>query len=165
MRIAPVLFATLMPLASVGALAADEGIDQLAWLAGCWQGHFGEPGTIEQWLAPAGGTMLGVSRTVKQGKTVEFEFMQVRQLPDGALAFIAQPSGRPPTVFQAIALRKKDAVFENTEHDFPQRVSYSRPEESRLLASIEGIRNGAARRIEFSFSRVSCDAAATGSGR
>ena len=165
MRIAPVLFATLTSLASDLAFAADEGVDQLAWLAGCWQGQYGEPGTIEQWLAPAGGTMLGVSRTVKQGKTVEFEFMQLRQLADGALAFVAQPLGRPPTVFRALVLRNTEAVFENPEHDFPQRVSYSRPEESRLLAAIEGVRNGATRRIEFSFSRVSCDTAAKGSGR
>lgn len=165
MRIAPVLFATLTSLASVGAFAADEGIDRVAWLAGCWQGHFGEPGTVEQWLAPAGGTMLGVSRTVKQGKTVEFEFMQLRQLPDGVLAFVAQPSGRPPTVFRALILRSTEAVFESPEHDFPQRVSYSRPEESRLLARIEGVRNGETRRIEFSFSRVSCDTPANGSGR
>ena len=165
MRIASVLFAMLTSLASIGALAADGDIERVGWLAGCWRGELGEPGTIEQWLAPAGDTMLGVSRTVKQGKTVEFEFMQLRQLPDGVLAFIAQPSGRPPTIFRALSLRDHEVVFENPNHDFPQRVSYSRPEESRLLASIEGVRNGVARKIEFPFTRVSCDAAATGAVR
>jgi hypothetical protein len=137
----------------------------MAWLAGCWQGQFGEPGTVEQWLLPAGGTMLGVSRTVKQGKTVEFEFMQLRQLPDGVLAFIPQPSGRPPTVFRLLRLGQSEAVFENLEHDFPQRIAYSRPDQSRLLASVEGLRSGVARKVEFSFARTSCDMQLGGQAR
>lgn len=161
MRIAPFVFAVLTSLASPGAFAADQGVERVAWLAGCWSAQFGEPGTIEQWLAPAGGTMLGVSRTVKEGKTVGFEFMQLRLLPDGTLAFIAQPSGQPPTVFRAVSLGAREAVFESAEHDFPQRVSYSRPTESRLLARIEGARGGEVHKVDFSFSRVSCDAAAS----
>jgi hypothetical protein len=129
----------------------------MAWLAGCWQGQAGEPGTVEQWLAPAGGTMLGMSRTVKQGNTVEYEFMRLGKLPDGTLAFMPQPFGRPPTTFRLARLAETEAVFENRGHDFPQRITYSRPEESRLTASIEGTRNGTPRRVEFKFSRVSCD--------
>jgi hypothetical protein len=109
--------------------------------------------------------MLGMSRTVKQGKTVEYEFMQLRQLPEGTLTFVPQPSGRPPTVFRLLRLGDSEAVFENSEHDFPQRISYSRPQESRLVASIEGTRNGTARRVEFEFSRVSCDVPLTGGAR
>lgn len=143
--------------AAGSALATEQGVEQVSWLAGCWQGQFGEPGTVEQWLSPAGGTMLGVSRTVRQGRTVEFEFMQLRLLPDGVLAFIAQPSGRPPTAFRAVSLSGSEAVFENPEHDFPQRIRYLRPDASRLWASIEGGRGGALRKLEFSFARVSCD--------
>jgi hypothetical protein len=129
----------------------------MSWLAGCWRGESGEPGTVEQWLQPAGGTMLGMSRTVRRGKTAEYEFMQLRQLPNGVLAFVPQPSGRPPTTFQLVSMSEFEAVFENQAHDFPQRIAYSRPEESRLLARIEGAHNGASRRIEFNFLRVSCE--------
>lgn len=158
MRVGPSIVATFAILLTGKGYALEQGIERMAWLAGCWQSQPGEPGSVEHWLPPAGGTMLGVGRTVKNGKTVEFEFMQLRQLPDGALAYIAQPSGRPPTVFRAASLGSSDAVFENAEHDFPQRVSYSRPSESRLSASIEGLRNGTPRRIAFEFSRASCDA-------
>jgi hypothetical protein len=139
------------------AAANEQAVDRMAWLAGCWQGEFGEPGTVEQWLAPAGGTMLGMSRTIKRGKTAQFEFMQLRQLPDGALAFIPQPSGRPATTFKFVSGGAKDALFENALHDFPQRISYALSEPNRLLASIEGERNGRVRKIEFKFNRTSCD--------
>ncbi|MBI5918192.1 MAG: hypothetical protein HY849_02295 [Nitrosomonadales bacterium] len=159
MRLSSLIFAALITFALGKPLAAGPDVQQLEWMAGCWQGQSAEPGTVEHWLSPAGGTMLGVSRTVKQGKTVEFEFMQLRQLgQDGSLAFVAQPSGRPPTTFRLLRLGTFAVEFQNLEHDFPQRISYSRPEPSRLLASIEGSRNGAIRKIEFSFIRVSCDA-------
>ncbi len=160
-----VALAAMASLAIVNARAADEGVEAVSWLAGCWQGSFGEPGTIEHWLAPAGGTMLGMSRTVKQGRTVEFEFMQLRRLPEGPLAFVAQPAGRAPTVFRAVTVSATEAAFENLELDFPQRITYARPEAGRLVASLAGVRNGAPRRIEFAFERVACDAASGVAGR
>ena len=75
----------LVLLAGIGTSARAADISQLAWLGGCWKSETAEPGSGEHWLPLAGGTLLGVSRTVKQGKTVEFEFMQVRALENCAL--------------------------------------------------------------------------------
>jgi hypothetical protein len=47
-------------------------------------------------------------------------------------------------------------VFENREHDFPQRVGYERTAGDELLAWIEGARQGRSRRIEFHYHRASC---------
>ncbi|MBB2486186.1 hypothetical protein H5407_13265 [Mitsuaria sp. WAJ17] len=157
-RIRPIPPAALALAAACAALPARaQSVDGMAWLAGCWRGHFGEAGTMEQWLPPAGGTMLAMSRTVRQGKTVEFEFLQLRQLQDGTLALMPQPAGRPATVFRLLSAGPQEAVFENPAHDFPQRIAYTRSDESRLLVSIEGLRNGTTRRIEFTFSRVGCE--------
>jgi hypothetical protein len=164
MRRTPILLCSFAAISLMSSSAPAQPVERMAWLAGCWQGQSGEPGTIEQWLPPAGGAMLGMSRTIRQGQMAEYEFMQLRQLPDGTLAFVPQPSGRPPTTFRLLRLGEAEAVFENPEHDFPQRVTYVRPEAARLAASIEGVRNGTSRRIEFAFLRVSCDAQVTGGG-
>ena len=55
-------------------------VDELSWLAGCWSLARPDGVTEEQWLKPGGGTMMGVSRTIKGGKTVEHEFLQIRDL-------------------------------------------------------------------------------------
>ena len=112
----------------------------------------------------AGGTLLGVSRTVKQGKTVEFEFMQIRAVENGQIAFIAMPSGQRSTVFPLLRLGETEAVFENPEHDFPQRVIYQLEGGTRLLARIEGVRRGALRVIEFPMNRVSCESQVSAPG-
>jgi hypothetical protein len=105
----------------------------------------------------AGGTMLGVSRTIRQGKTVAFEFMEIRYLPDGKLGFVAHPSGQGTAVFTALRISDAEVVFENPEHDFPQRVAYAKDGESKLRARIEGSEGGAPRVVEFPMSRTSCD--------
>ena len=148
-------------LAAAGAAPATpaDPFANLGWLQGCWvPGAGGEAGTVETWTGPAGGTMLGMSRTVKHGRTGEYEFIQIREIEPGKLAYIAQPGGRPPTTFPLLKSSDTEFVFENPAHDFPQRVIYRRDGE-RLLARIEGTIKGKARGIDFPMKRASCDAA------
>lgn len=157
MPLRSLLALSLLLITSTGTAASAADIAQLAWLGGCWKSETGEPGSGEHWLPLAGGTLLGVSRTVKQGKTVAFEFMQIRADENGQLAFITLPSGQQTTVFPLLHLSGTEAVFENPQHDFPQRVVYRRVGETRLLARIEGKREGPLRVIEFPMTRESCD--------
>jgi hypothetical protein len=145
--------------ASVEAVAAEADVTSLAWLAGCWQAEPDEPGSGEHWLAPAGGTMLGVGRTVKNGKTVSHEFMQLRRNAEGELVYIALPSGQKEATFVATSVATESVIFENPEHDFPQKVTYRLQPGGRLLVRIEGWRGGAARSLDYPLKRVACDAA------
>ena len=129
----------------------------LAWLAGCWATLEGEPGSGEQWMPPAGGTLLGVSRTVKGGRTVAHEFMQIRETAPGRLAFIANPSGQAQATFPAKSLGTHEIVFENPAHDFPQRVIYRLDDAGFLRARIEGEIDGKPRAEDFPMRRVSCE--------
>jgi hypothetical protein len=151
----PAMFACVAPAPAMGA----EGLDRVAWLAGCWAGDGQEAGSEEHWTALAGETMLGMSRTVKRGKTIGYEFMQIRQASSGSIVYIAQPSGQPPATFTLKpGLPDGEAVFENLDHDFPQRVIYRLQPGGRLGARIEGIRQGGVRGIDYPMHRVTCEA-------
>jgi len=147
----------LFSLGSTTVRAQDADLARLAWLGGCWKSATGEAGSEEQWMPGAGQTMLGMARTVKQGKTVSHEFMQIRAV-DGTLAFTAHPSGQKSATFTLLRISETEVVFENAQHDFPQRVAYKLESETRLAARIEGLRNGTPRVIDFPMTRVSCDA-------
>jgi Domain of unknown function (DUF6265) len=138
-------------------------IDRVAWLHGCWQTTPPAPsertrveGAVveEQWMAPRGGTMIGMGRTVRGGKTTEYELVVLRE-QDGRLAYEAHPSGQPSAVFLSREITDTSVVFENAEHDFPQRVGYRRSE-SGLAAWIEGTVKGQMRHIDFTYARVPC---------
>lgn len=145
--------------AAATAAAADP-VTKLAWLSGCWAAEGGEFGSGETWTPAAGGTLLGLGRTVRNGRTVETEFMTIRlETDDGRLAYSAVPSGQQPVTFVQTRLTASEVVFENLLHDFPQRVAY-RLDGKRLKARIEGPRGGENKVIEFPLVRVSCDAQA-----
>ena len=133
-------------------------ISDLHWLAGCWASVGGEAGSGEQWMPPAGESLLGVSRTVKKGKTVAYEFLQIREVEPGKIAYIAQPSGQPEATFPLKSAGEREVVFENPEHDFPQRVIYRLEADGVLRAGIEGLSKGQARTVDFPMKKVDCEA-------
>lgn len=156
MRTLPLLISACcisLPCLAVPAQAAS--VADLDWLSGCWQSAGGEAGSEEHWLAPAGGSLLGMGRTVAKGKTVDFEFMRIQQENDN-LVFTAKPSRKPEASFQMIALQGKRVVFENPQKDFPQRVIYQLKDDGSLLGRIEGKSNGQERAIDFPMQRKSC---------
>lgn len=148
------IFPLLLCFTSLGAAAQDIG--SLNWLAGCWRAEGGEPGSQEQWMAPAGGGMLGMARTIRRGKVGEFEFLQIIANAEGRLTYVAKPSGQAEASFVVKEQGEQSVTFENPAHDFPQRISYKR-EGLVLKARIEGMRKGQLRGIDFVMRKAACD--------
>jgi len=138
-----------------GAHPQPPTVFDLAWLTGCWQRIDDEPGTMEMWTPPAAGTLLGASRSVRDGRTVFHEFLMIRETDDG-LEYVALPGGRDETVFEMTRLASGEIAFANPGHDFPQRIIYRLDGEDRLLARIEGDTPGGPRAIDFPMRRVDC---------
>jgi hypothetical protein len=70
-------------IAIAAVRAADESgakptVAALGWLAGTWGLERNGRTVTEQWMPPAGGTMLGMSRTIASGRTVEYELLLLR---------------------------------------------------------------------------------------
>lgn len=126
----------------------------LGFMAGCWQLQRNGRLVEEHWLAPAGGMLLGVSRTVAGGKTVEYEFLQIQDRPEG-LVYTARPSGQAEASFTASSRTADEIVFENLAHDFPQRIRYRRGADT-LHARIEGTANGQTRGVDYPYTRAAC---------
>ena len=135
--------------------ALAGGIEELAWLSGCWRSDSGTPQITEQWMKPAGNLMLGMSHTVAEGRTREFEFMRIVQEENGDIFFVAMPSGQKEARFKLMMASAREVRFENPEHDFPQRIIYRREGDS-LVGRIEGTSKGQAKAIDFPLNRVAC---------
>lgn len=148
------LFASLMST-KVLLAAPAASISSLAWLAGCWERAAGPTVSMEIWMPPAGGVMLGMSRTVKQGKTVETEFMEIREEGE-KLVFTAWPSGQSKASFPLLEQGAQMVLFGNPSHDFPQKIGYEGTGAGVLSAWIEGTKGGKVRRVDFPMTRAEC---------
>jgi hypothetical protein len=127
----------------------------VAWLQGCWESVNAQRVVEEQWSAPRGTNMLGMGRTLAGERLVEYELMVLRE-EGQQLAYEAHPSGQPLAVFLSQTIGEGRIVFENLQHDLPQRVGYERPTADELVAWIEGMRNAQPRRVEFRYHRAAC---------
>jgi hypothetical protein len=136
----------------LGLQQPPSQIDSLQWLAGCWTMTRGPEVVEEHWMRPSGGTMLGMGRTVRAGKTTEFEYVQIRE-DSGRLVYDARPSGQAPAVFPLLKIGDSEVVFEDQAHDFPQRVIYRRNADGTVAARIEGSKNGQVRGIDFPYQK------------
>lgn len=151
---APAAPAPGAPTGTSAPAGAGAGIQRVAWLAGCWEMSSNGRTVEEHWMAPRGKNMLNAGRTMKGDTLVEFEQVVLREEGD-RLAYEAHPSGQASAVFLSKSVGDGSVVFENLEHDFPQRVGYDRKAET-LVGWIEGTRDGKTRRIEFPYKRVPC---------
>lgn len=122
-------------------------------LAGCWERIVANGRTVEQWLPEEGGMLLGMSRTVRDGKVREYEFLRIDRDSAGKLRYVAQPSGQAEATFPLKSLSEDTVVFENPQHDFPQRILYRLVDKDTLVGRIEGSIDGKARSADFPYKR------------
>jgi hypothetical protein len=141
------------PAAGQPVTAGPEAIASLAWLAGSWTGDSGGLAMEEHWTAPSGGALLGMHRDVKNGRMVSFEFLRIDAAGD-AITYWASPKSAPPTPFRLKELGPgRRVVFENPEHDFPQRILYWRTDDDALHARVEGPAGTGEKGMEWTWKR------------
>lgn len=149
------LLAVVAPAAGAGSPEPSSvTVDDLAFLSGCWEGDLGG-GTVmrDSYTPPRGGAILGNSQVIKDGETVFFEFSRIAD--DGAgVVFRPYPDGESTVSFALVRSTPDEVVFENPEHDHPQRIVYRR-EGDRLIAEIGNLDGSGARR--FPMRSVPCD--------
>ena len=136
---------------------AQPRLESVSWLIGCWELLSSDQNQLiqESWGAPIGNSMLGMSRTVRDGKLLEFESIILR-VEKGKLAYEAHPQGQATATFLSTRIADKTVTFENAAHDFPQRIGYQLKDDNSLLAWVEGTVDGKQSRREFPYHRVVC---------
>ena len=159
MRLSTIAVLLLAGTTMASSFPASEGspVERARWLAGCWELQRGSRTGFEMWMPPAGGIMMGASRTVSGGKVVEWERLQLSE-QEGKLVYTSLPSGQTEASFTSTVLTDSSFTVENLQHDFPQRISYRRHGADSLIARIEGPQGSSTRGIDFPMRRISCEA-------
>lgn len=127
--------------AALGVASPPPDVQRLAWLEGRWSGEKDGVSSEEIWTAPRGGVLLGLHSDVKGGRLVSWEFLRIARTDDG-VSYFASPRSAPPTAFRLVEAGEGRAVFENRQHDFPQRILYWLDAAGALHARVEGPQGG-----------------------
>lgn len=124
-------------------------VTQLVWLTGRWQGEH-EGGLLdEQWMAPAGRSMLGISRLAFGEKTASAEFMLLEEREDGLFLTIVLPRTGRTELMKVTGVSSSDVVYEQTNPEKRERLTYRREADGVLYVLLEKEKEGRPIQTEF----------------
>lgn len=136
------------------ALGQDQSVDKLSWMSGCWAVNRGNTVIEEHWSKPAGGSLIGFSRTIRGGRKVFHEFLRIED-GEGGIRYIAR-IGAKEVPFALAKQTADEAEFTNPAHDFPQVIRYRRVSEDEMHARVDGPPNAKERAQDFPMKRIAC---------
>jgi uncharacterized protein YciI len=139
------------------AAAPPGALEKLVPLAGCWFGRNGKLEFREHWMRPAGNLMMGMGRTMSEGKVIGHEAMRLEVDAQGVVTFVAKPAGLNEGQFKLASSDGGRYVFERAGDEFPSRVIYNLKSDGTLDARIEGKQGDRDARVEFPMRRASCE--------
>jgi len=151
---------TLIFLIYTMAYSQDKNIDsnpfdKLNWIVDKWISTPGESITYENWVRLDDITYSGESHTIRNGDTVFTEQLKIEKVGDDIFYTAIVEHNPGPVSFKLIELEDNKAIFENPEHDFPNRIIYMLKDDGLLYARIEG-KNKKGKEVysEFFYTRV-----------
>lgn len=146
-------FAFFILFVSTASFAQNRGIEQFKWMFGEWKGESAKGSTLESWIKENENTMTGKGYYVVKGDTVVVEQLRIQKIGN-YWTYIPIINNNKPVLFTLIKVENDIWVFENKEHDFPQRVIYSRKKDGSMLAWIEGEMKGKFIKEEYLMEKI-----------
>ncbi len=149
----PILFFAIQ-FSSCGNTSGN--IENIDWLIGQWQGKdVNDLVFHENWERDGKSSFTGSSCTITpDGDTIYRETLKIN-LVDGTPYFVSTvPKTKGPVLFKMVQGDAQTAIFENRDHDFPQRISYTLENNNHMKVKLEGIEKGQPKIERLQFERV-----------
>lgn len=121
-----------------------EELYKANWMLGDWQLEDSLGVLTESWTQIDDSTYNGSTLYVKNKKdTIHFETMELMQNEDLLIytSTVKGENGNQPVSYRLIEDNDSLLVFENKKHDYPQKISYSKENDSTIKAVIQGSQN------------------------
>lgn len=133
-----------------------EATESAAWLVGRWENNSTEGNLSEFWTKANDSTLLGESYFVIGKDTVFGEKVELKQRGNDFIyeARVAKQNDEKPVPFKLTKSSGNEMVFENPEHDYPNKIVYQKVSNDSLVAEIFGNKDGKAKSETFKMKRV-----------
>lgn len=141
----------MLALISSSITAQDDSIIKL--FPGKWKMISDKIEYFEEWEITDESELTGIGFSIEEGDTVLSERLFLKKFDD-TWAYVALPSNQNITLFALSEFSDNYFIFENKEHDYPQKIIYEFASDGILKAATEGIIDGELMRREFSFKPI-----------
>ena len=120
------------------------------WLLGRWSGVDGNNAVIESWqkVSPLTYEGVGEKRSKVSNALKGSESMRLVEMSKKVFYLAKVRHNKLPVPFKLSKCSRRSAVFENSDHDFPQKLHYQLEAEDKLTVTVSG-REGKSFTIDF----------------
>jgi len=134
----------------------QDVFNELQQLSGTWRMETKKGALYETWKRISKDEMQGKSFKLNGKDTVVLENVRLSKSSEGLfyIPVLSDQNEGKPVPFKMINSKDQTFVFENKEHDFPQRIIYHLVSKDSIHAWIEGTENGKEGRSDYYFRRV-----------
>lgn len=131
-------------------------IEKASWLIGTWENKTPKGSIYETWIRISDNEFSGKSYILKEKDTIIFETIRLVQEQDGLfyIPTVKNQNDGSAVRFALKSISDTAMVFANSQHDFPQIISYTRINTDRLVAEISGTNDGRTRKQTFPMNRM-----------
>lgn len=146
----------ILILMSENLKSQSHTLEEFGFFLGKWKMETSKGTIFEEWKVSDRNKLKGSSYKVKDKDTTLLENLELSIEDDGVYyipTVINQNDGKP-VKFKLLSAKEQVYIFENPEHDFPQRIVYLPKDKNNLRARIEGTYNGSEASSEFIYKRV-----------
>jgi hypothetical protein len=141
---------------NVGNTVEDyNDVCQFDWLIGRWEIINNDFEMYEIWTKINECNYNAESFVLAHGDTVFYEFVRLEQVRDEYFYCVSvfDQNNADEISFKMVSDSNNTFVFENLEHDFPQRIVYKNLDHNKIHVYIEGHVEGEYKREDFEFFR------------
>jgi hypothetical protein len=130
-------------------------IADFEWLVGDWYRIEDQSIFSEKWKRVDALHLQASGSVVKGGETIMQEQIVLEERPDGIyfIPTVMEENEDRSVEFKLVDHKNGEFVFENKDHDFPQRIIYAHPHPDTLDARIEGMMKGKLKTVYFKMGR------------
>ncbi len=131
-------------------------IEDISWILGQWKGVDDNTAIFqERWMKESATTYTGFGCSLTpEGDTLFKESLKIN-LVEGVPYYVATiPENPGPVLFRMVKGDAATAIFENKEHDFPQRIAYTLETKNTMSVKLEGVENGRPKIEMLQFERM-----------
>lgn len=136
---------------TIAPVHASDAMEFPEWMAGRWERVSGDSWAEEVWTKARGDIMFGVAHSGNSYSTTFWEQMRIERGDANALILWIVSADQKPVPFEANLSTENRMIFENPQHDYPQRIEYWR-EKGMLKAEISQM--DGSRKKAFAYKRA-----------
>lgn len=127
-------------------------INDFDFLIGTWEADFGKFKYYEEW-EKGNDKLTGTGYRIKEDKRLDGEKLILMNI-HGYISYIATVGKQQPVLFALVKNSDNNYVFENKEHDFPQRIIYQFINKDSVKVFVEGEMKGEFVKDEYNMTHV-----------